>query len=404
MAVGELPLPEFYPIQGVRLGITSAGIKRVGRQDLVLIEAAAGSQIAATFTQNAFCAAPVQIAKKHWQTSTQGPQYLVINTGNANAGTGSQGLEDALATCQGVAELAQTSVENVLPFSTGVIGEPLPVDKILSALPQAYANLETHQWAQAAQGIMTTDTRPKGASLRVEIDGQSVHLSGISKGAGMIQPNMATMLAFIATDAKIDAQTLQKLHARAVQKSFNRITVDSDTSTNDACILIASGQGAHLQSESALQAFQQALESLQLTLAQAIIRDGEGATKFIEVCVEQATTEQEALEVGFTVANSPLVKTALYACDANWGRILAAVGRAGVLDLDVNQIHIWLNEVCIVEAGARAASYTEAAGSQVMQQAEIKIRIRLARGTAQASVWTSDLSHEYVSINADYRS
>ncbi|MFK7160934.1 bifunctional glutamate N-acetyltransferase/amino-acid acetyltransferase ArgJ [Marinospirillum sp. MEB164] len=405
MPVGDLSLPEFYPIAGLRIGVTSAGIKKPGRQDLVIFELAESTQVAAVFTRNAFCAAPVRVARAHLQAAV--PRYLVINTGNANAGTGQQGEADARATCAALAELTGVSEQQVLPFSTGVIGEPLPMPRLLAALPQGVAKLDATHWSEAAQGIMTTDTLPKGASVRCEIEGQTVHISGIAKGAGMIKPNMATMLGFIATDAQISQALLQQLLTEAVNASFNRITIDGDTSTNDVCLLMATGQSAEIKAEdtAALASFRDALRQVMVQLAQAIVRDGEGATKFVTIQVQGAKSETEALEAAFTIAHSPLVKTALYASDANWGRILAALGRApGLEDLDISQVSLHLNDVLLAEQGGRAASYTEAAGAAVMQEAEITIRVHLGRGQAEETVWTCDFSHDYVSINADYRS
>ncbi|KFF49007.1 ornithine acetyltransferase [Gammaproteobacteria bacterium MFB021] len=402
MAVGEASFPHMPAIDGVRLSAAMAGIKKPNRRDLVVIEIPEGASVAATFTRNAFCAAPVHVAKAHLaQTS---PRYLLINTGNANAGTGSRGIADAERCCSALAELAGVDAQQVLPFSTGVIGEPLPVEKIAAGLAQALAGLDGGQWAAAAEGILTTDTRVKGATAQVELSGGTVTLNGISKGSGMIKPNMATMLGFVACDAEIPAAILNQWLREAVAVSFNAITVDSDTSTNDACTLIATGRGPRVVSAEDERRFRAALTQVLTELAQAIIRDAEGATKFVTLEVEEAASVEEAREVAFTVAHSPLVKTALYASDANWGRILAAVGRAPVEALDVERIVIDLGDVRLVEHGGRAESYTEAAGSRVMAQAEITIRIRLGRGEARATVWTSDLSHDYVSINADYRS
>ncbi|MGB8711709.1 MAG: bifunctional glutamate N-acetyltransferase/amino-acid acetyltransferase ArgJ [Onishia taeanensis] len=407
MAVGETVFPQMPVIKGLRLGTTSAGIKKPGRRDLVVIDVPEGASVAGTFTRNAFCAAPVQVAKRHLAARCErglAPRYFVINTGNANAGTGAAGMRDAKASCDELARLAGVEGEAVLPFSTGVIGEPMPMERLLGALPQALEALREDGWEDAAEGILTTDTRPKGATRSLTIDGETVTLAGISKGSGMIQPNMATMLGFVATDAAIPQPRLEALLREGVSRSFNCITVDSDTSTNDACMLVATGQGATLESDEALEAFRAALDEVLIELAQAIIRDGEGATKFVTLDVEEAASRQEALDVAFTVAHSPLVKTALYASDANWGRILAAVGRAPVADFDVDRVVIDLGDVRLVEQGGRADGYTEAAGSAVMAGEEIPIRIRLGRGEAQATVWTSDLSHDYVSINADYRS
>ena len=405
MAVGDATFPEMPAIAGVRLGTAMAGIKKPGRRDLVVIEAPAGARMAGTFTRNAFCAAPVTVAREHL-ASGEAPRYLVINTGNANAGTGETGLRDARATCEELARLAGVPAEAVLPFSTGVIGEPLPMDRLVAGLPAALQALDDgpEAWQQAGEGILTTDTRPKGASVTLEIAGETVTVNGIAKGSGMIQPNMATMLAFVATDATLEQGLLDALLRETVERSFNCITVDGDTSTNDACMLISTGRGPTVEGDEAITVFRNGLVRVMTELAQAIIRDGEGATKFVTLQVEGATTRREALDVAFTVANSPLVKTALYASDANWGRILAAVGRAPVDDFDVDRVTIDLGDVRLVEQGGRAPGYTEAAGSAVMAREEIPIRIDLGRGEASATVWTNDLSHDYVSINANYRS
>lgn len=405
MAVGSGTLPEFLPVAGVKLGIACAGIKKPGRKDVVVFELAPGSRVAGLFTRNQFCAAPVTLSRKH--LAEKAPRYLLINTGNANAGTGKRGMDDALACCQALAQQAGVSVAEVLPFSTGVIGEPLPVQKIVNALPEALAHTADNLWEDAASGIMTTDTRPKGASARVELGGHSVTISGISKGAGMIRPNMATMLGFIATDARIAPDALQALASELGEQSFNRITIDGDTSTNDACTLIASGQytGPEITLDSPhLPALRSALKQVYMDLAHAIVRDGEGATKFITICVSGAAAQQEALDVAYTLAHSPLVKTALFASDPNWGRILAAVGRAGIVDLDINALEIHLGNVCLVKDGGRAEDYSEERGQAVMDQEEITIAVDLKRGDVSETVWTCDLSHEYVTINADYRS
>ncbi len=405
MAVGEASFPEMPAIPGVRLGSAMAGIKKANRRDLVVIEAPEGARVAGAFTRNAFCAAPVTVAREHL-ASGEAARYLVINTGNANAGTGEVGLRDARATCAELARLAGVAGEAVLPFSTGVIGETLPMETLLAGLPAALAALEegSQAWHQAAEGILTTDTRPKGASVTLALGEETVTINGIAKGSGMIQPNMATMLAFVATDASLDQALLDELLRETVERSFNCITVDGDTSTNDACALISTQRGARIESDEAVAVFRNGLQRVMTELAQAIIRDGEGATKFVTLQVGGARTRREALDVAFTVAHSPLVKTALYASDANWGRILAAVGRAPVVDFDVSRVVIDLGEVRLVEAGGRASGYTEEAGSAVMAREEIPIRIELGRGEESATVWTTDLSHEYVSINADYRS
>jgi glutamate N-acetyltransferase/amino-acid N-acetyltransferase len=408
MATGNKPFPQMHPVAGFKLGTTSAGIKTPGRSDLVVMELQPGSAVAGVFTQNAFCAAPVVVAKQHLSRAT--PRYLVTNTGNANAGTGEQGMNDAQASCAVLAELQGVSPDQVLPFSTGVIGEPLAIDKLLAALPAAVAALNEDSWAQAAQGILTTDTRPKGASLQYQPDsssGELITITGITKGSGMIKPNMATMLGYVATDAKVDAELLQRALRLVANKSFNRITVDSDTSTNDAVILVATGASGLVIDESNFEQFLAQLETVFIELAQSIIRDGEGASKFVSVIVDGALDSAEALKVAYTVAESPLVKTALAASDANWGRILAAVGRAGVENLDVSRVSVHLNDVLIVEAGGRAASYTEAAGEQAMMPEDITIQISLDRGapekTVTETIWTTDLTYEYVRINAEYR-
>ncbi|HYQ90566.1 MAG TPA: bifunctional glutamate N-acetyltransferase/amino-acid acetyltransferase ArgJ [Candidatus Competibacteraceae bacterium] len=394
---------ELFPIAGIRTGTACAGIKYAGRRDLVVIEVAAGSTAAAVFTRNAFCAAPVSVAKRHLSIST--PRYLVINTGNANAGTGQRGLDDAEASCEALAGLVGCRPQEVLPFSTGVIGEPLPLERLIAGLPQALAELRPDGWLEAAQGIMTTDTRPKGASRRLTIAGHPIILTGIAKGAGMIKPDMATMLAFIATDAGIDQALLQRCLATTVADSFNAITVDGDTSTNDACVLLATGQsGLKLREEGdACTAFTATLRELCIELAQAIVRDGEGATKFITIEVEQGRDPAECRQVAYTIAHSPLVKTAFFASDPNWGRILAAVGRAGLPDLVLDAVVLYLDEVCIVRNGARTEDYTEERGQEVMRRGDITIRVQLGRGQAGARIWTTDLSFDYVRINAEYR-
>ncbi|NRH28300.1 MULTISPECIES: bifunctional glutamate N-acetyltransferase/amino-acid acetyltransferase ArgJ [Pseudomonas] len=404
MAVGLGPLSTLHPVAGFELGIASAGIKRVGRKDVVVMRCAEGSSVAGVFTLNAFCAAPVILAKKRVLGNVR---YLLTNTGNANAGTGEPGLANAERTCAKLAELSGVEESAVLPFSTGVIGEPLPVEKIEGALQAAIDNLSEHNWAQAAEGIMTTDTLPKGASRQFEHDGVTITVTGISKGAGMIKPNMATMLGYIATDAKVSQGVLQDLLRDAANKSFNRITIDGDTSTNDCCMLIATGKAALPEvtqaSGTLFTALKKAVFEVCMEVAQAIVRDGEGATKFVTVAVNGGATHQECLDVGYAVAHSPLIKTALFASDPNWGRILAAVGRAGVAQLDVSKIDVFLGDVCIASRGCRAASYTEEQGSAVMAQEEITIRIELGRGSCSETIWTTDLSHEYVKINAEYR-
>jgi glutamate N-acetyltransferase/amino-acid N-acetyltransferase len=398
MAVGETFKGDIHPIPGVRLAAVESGIRYRNRLDLVLIEIAAGSSVAGVFTQNAFCAAPVSVARKN--LDARDSRYFLINTGNANAGTGEQGALDALRCCQSLADIASVDISEVLPFSTGVIGERLPVEKIIAGIPDAFTSLDESAWEQAARGIMTTDTRPKLVSRQIDVEGKSVSITGIAKGAGMIKPNMATMLAYVCTDAAIPRQQLQDIVRRASDKSFNRITVDGDTSTNDCCMLVATGKSSvavNAGIESALlEVFQE--------LAIALIKDAEGATKFITVNIEQGATSKECLAVAYAVAESPLVKTALFASDPNWGRILAAVGRAGLEDLDIKAIEIRLGEVLLVSGGQVDASYTEELGQREMDRDEITLTISLGRGETAETVWTSDLSHDYIRINADYRS
>ena len=394
---------EPFTVAGIRLGVARAGIKYPDRRDLVVIEVAAGTQAAAVFTQNAFCAAPVTVARAHLTAAA--PRYLVINTGNANAGTGAQGLADAQMTCQALAECVGCRPEQVLPFSTGVIGEPLPVERLVAGLPAALTALQPESWLEAAHGIMTTDTRPKWVSRRLTFNSREVTVTGIAKGAGMICPNMATLLAFVATDAAVDQKLLQKMLADAVADSFNAITVDGDTSTNDALVLLATGQsGATIPPQGEDYArFAGVVRTVCTELAQAIIRDGEGATKFITVQVEGGRDVAECRQVAYTIAHSPLVKTAFFAADPNWGRILAAVGRAGLVDLDLERVNIHLDELGIVRAGGRALDYTEAQGQRVMARPDITIQVELGRGAATARIWTTDFSFDYVRINAEYR-
>ena len=405
MAIGFSGLPTIYPVAGVRLGTTSAGIRKSGRRDLVIIELSEGSQCAGVFTRNAFCAAPVIVAKEHLTQAT--PRYFVINTGNANAGTGEQGLSDARQTCESLSKEVTCFANEILPFSTGVIGENMNMDALLSGLSAGVSALSDSGWQDAAHGIMTTDTVPKGVSKKITIDGKDVTITGIVKGSGMIRPDMATMLAFVFTDAKVEKPALQECLKKVVAGSFNRITIDGDTSTNDAAMLVATGKsempGIKMLNSERGKIFLAALTEVFATLAQLVVRDGEGATKFITVEVNEAKSVNEAESVGFTVAHSPLVKTAFFASDPNWGRILAAVGRAGMDGLNLKKIKIYLDEVCIVENGGRAQSYTEAQGQAVMKNAEIKVQIDLGRGESSATIWTSDLSYDYVKINAEYR-
>ena len=393
-----------FSIPGVRLGVAQAGIKYEARDDLTLIEIAEGSSTAAVFTLNAFRAAPVVVAQRN--NTSQDARYILINSGNANAGTGKPGMDACEASCAAVAKLADDVSDRVLPFSTGVIGELLPVDKIETALPEAMADLSEANWARAARAIMTTDTCPKLRARAVEVNGQSCQVVGMSKGSGMIQPNMATMLGFIATDAAIPPTMLDGMLRAAVNLSFNRITVDGDTSTNDAVTLTATGHSDFVISPTttdAAQAFQLALTALATELAKDIVRDGEGATKFVAVEVSGATSVVEADSVARTVAHSPLVKTALFASDPNWGRILAAIGRAGVENLDVDLVSLSINGVLIAEKGARADSYTEQGGVIAMSPEDLLISIDLARGNETATIWTTDFSYDYVKINAEYR-
>ena len=394
-----------HAIAGVRLGVAQAGIKRVGHDDLVVVELAPGTNTAAVFTQNAFRAAPVVIAEAHLTAAQCQPRHLIINTGNANAGTGEEGVTAANECCAEVARLTQTSAETVMPFSTGVIGELLPSDLLVSAVPSALSGLAEDHWERAAAAILTTDTRAKLRSVEISLDGQCCRITGIAKGAGMICPNLATMLAFVATDAVIDAELLDSLLRSAASASFNRITVDGDTSTNDAVTLSATGQsGVEVTAGSErAERFAQALTALMIELAQDIVRDGEGASKFVEIRVTGGESEAVCDQVARTVAHSPLVKTALFASDPNWGRILAAIGRAGLEDLDTDAVSIHLNGVLIAEQGARAASYTEEKGQEAMSPEDLLIEIALNRGNAESVIWTTDLSYDYVRINAEYR-
>ena len=404
MAVNFTVFEDFAVVKGVRVGVAQAGVRKKDRDDMVIFELAEGTQVAGVFTTNAFCAAPVHICRRNLEKAE--PRFLLINTGNANAGTGPKGFRNAETTCEMLANAAGVAPEQVLPFSTGVIGEPLNMEAFERGIPAALDNLAEDNWARAGRGIMTTDTLPKGFSKQIEVEGKTVTITGLSKGAGMIMPNMATMLGFIATDAAIPATVMQGWARKLADKSFNRITIDGDTSTNDSCMLIATGQaGVSVEEGTATaDAVFAALEEVFRVLAQAIVRDGEGATKFVTIDVEHAASVREALDVAYTVAHSPLVKTALYASDANWGRILAAVGRSGVKDFDLEKVQIYLDDVQIVEDGGRCDSYTEEKGAGVLAHSEFTIRIELGRGDVNERLWTCDLSHDYVSINADYRS
>jgi glutamate N-acetyltransferase/amino-acid N-acetyltransferase len=398
-------LPPLLPVDGVRWGVAAAGIRYKKRYDLALMEIAPGAKIAAVYTRNAFCAAPVVVARRHG--GVVAARYLLINSGNANAGTGEAGMAAALQSCQAVAELAGCKAEEVLPFSTGVIGELLPVDRLKAGLPAAFDTLSADNWNAAARAIMTTDIVSKGVSRQVQVKGNTVTVSGIAKGSGMIHPDMATMLSYVATDAEVEQALLQQLLQQAMQKSFNSITVDGDTSTNDACVLVATGKASVVfesESDEGFGEFVAAVVEVCQLLAQAIVRDGEGATKFITLNVEQGRDEAECRQVAFTIAHSPLVKTAFFASDPNWGRILAAVGRASLDNLDLDRVVIRMGDVCIVRNGGLDSDYTEKAGQAVMKQDEISINVVLGRGDASATVWTCDFSYDYVKINAEYRS
>ncbi len=405
------PAPEtLFPVPGVRIGIAEAGIRKVNRRDLALLALDAGCQVSGVFTQNRFCAAPVQLCRRHLASGNE-IRSLVINTGIANAGTGEPGMLAAEHSCAAVASLLGIESTQVLPFSTGVILEPLPVDRLIAGLPHCVEALQGDNWHAAAHAIMTTDTVAKAASRRIVINGQMVTITGISKGAGMIRPNMATMLGFMATDAGIAAPLLEQLVREAADRSFNCITVDGDTSTNDSFILIATGRAGVEFSDAGAPGYtvlRDAVIAVAVELAQAIIRDGEGATKFITVAVEGGRDREECQRVAYAIGHSPLVKTAFFASDPNLGRILAAIGYAGIGDLDVDAVRVWLasagEEILVAENGARASSYREEDGSRVMQQAEIVVRVDLARGIARSQVYTCDFSYDYVKINADYRS
>jgi glutamate N-acetyltransferase/amino-acid N-acetyltransferase len=412
MAVNS-PLPvasELKPVNGIDIGFAEAGIKKPNRKDVLLMKLAEGATVAGVFTKNRFCAAPVQVSKANLAAVSAGGKpirALVVNTGNANAATGEQGLQSARTTCEEVARLLGIDAQQVLPFSTGVILEQLPVQKIVAALPAAVSNLKQDNWFNAAEAIMTTDTQPKAASLTTAIGGHSVTFTGISKGAGMIKPNMATMLGYLAFDAKVAQPVLDELVRYAADRSFNCITIDGDTSTNDSFILMATGAGSlSIDSTDHLDyiALRDAVTGISTHLAQQIIRDGEGATKFITISVEQGRDMEECRKIGYAIAHSPLVKTAFFASDPNLGRILAAIGYAGVDDLDTTKLDLYLDDVLVAKAGGRNPEYKEEDGQRVMKKAEILVRVELGRGEAASTVWTCDLSHDYVSINADYRS
>ncbi len=404
MAVGSGELGTLHGVAGIRMAAVSAGIKKPGRLDVVVFELASGSVVGGVFTSNAFCAAPVTLCKQHLAQTA--PRYFLVNTGNANAGTGEAGLLAAQSCCDALARAASVQTSAVLPFSTGVIGELLPAAKINAVVSSALTGLNNSDWEKVARGIMTTDTRPKAASRQLQLAGNTVNITGIAKGAGMIKPNMATMLGYVFTDLGMSAPGVQSATRQAADLSFNRITVDGDTSTNDCCMLVATGQsGVQFDALTAAdqQRFTAELQAVFIDLATAIIRDGEGATKFVTIRIEGGATVQECLQVGYAIGESPLVKTALFASDPNWGRILAAVGRAGLDKLQLDKIEIRLDDVIIVHNGARAASYTEANGQAVFAKPEFSITVRLGRGNCNETLWTCDFSHDYVTINAEYR-
>lgn len=400
MATGKLNR-DFLPVPGVKLASLSCGIKGGGVQDLVLFEFEEATETVGVFTQSVFAAAPVTLGKQHLKRAKA--RYFLINSGNANAGTGDAGIDDALLCCQSLSQVTGTSPESVIPFSTGVIGERLPVAKITDALHQGKSQLAEDNWLQAAEGIMTTDTRPKIASRQISIQNKKITLTGIAKGAGMIQPNMATMLCYIATDAKVENALLQSFLHQCTEKSFNRITVDSDTSTNDSFMLSATGKSEVEINRDNADVFIEALESLSLELAHSIIRDAEGATKFITVRVSGGKRQQDCLAIAYSIANSPLMKTAMFASDANWGRIVMAIGKAGV-PIDINKLDVFLGDVQLMDKGQKHSAYTESKGATAVAGEEISISVNLNSGECDETVWTSDLSHEYVRINAEYRS
>ena len=405
MAVGDIKTPHLPPVSGIRMSSVDAGIRYAGREDLVLIELSEGSSVAGCFTRNLYKAAPVIVSQKHLASAHT--RYLLINSGNANACTGEQGMDDANNSCKQVAELASVPSESVLPFSTGVIGMPMNMDAVVKGIPRAYENLGEDNWESVAKAIMTTDSFAKMVTREVEIDGARVRINGIAKGAGMIRPDMATMLAYVFTDANVQKETLQKICSLATDKSFNRVTVDGDTSTNDSIILAATGKAEMSLIDSVDssqgQLFAEAIIDVFQELAQLLVRDGEGATKFVTIAVDNGTDTDDCLKVAYSIAHSPLVKTAMFASDPNWGRLVAAIGRSGVEHLDVTNVRVWLNDLLIVERAGVASGYREELGQQVFDQAEFTIRIDLGMGNCSETIWTCDLSHEYVSINADYR-
>lgn len=405
----KLKAPEaqsLLPVQGVKLGFAQAHVRKPNRKDVLVMALAPNSRVAGVFTQNRFCAAPVTVCKDHLAQNS-GIRALLVNTGCANAGTGESGLNDAKNTCEILAEKLGLQSSQILPFSTGVILEPLPVDKIIAGLPAAIENLKEDNWLNAAEAIMTTDIVAKGTSRQIQLGGKTVTITGVSKGSGMIHPNMATMLGYIATDTAVSQAALEKIIHYAVNQSFNCITVDGDTSTNDSLIMMATGLAGHaeINEQSAdFVALRDALTDVAIELAQAIVRDGEGATKFMTICVEGGRDEVECRKVAYAIAHSPLIKTAFFASDPNLGRILAAIGYAGIADLDVNNMELYLGDVLVAEKGGRAASYVEEQGAAVMKESDILVRVVLNRGDAKSTVWTCDFSYDYVKINADYRS
>lgn len=406
MAVGDVTMPQMYVVKGVKIGSTQAYVRYPNRRDLVIFEFAPNTQVAGVFTQSAFAAAPVILSKQHLAENVA--RYLIINTGNANAATGTIGLDNAQKTCDKLAELTGVASNQILPFSTGVIGEQLPIERLVQGIQPALDHLNENHWEQAALGIMTTDTMPKGASEQFELDGVTYTMTGISKGAGMIRPNMATMLGFVATDAPISKDVAEALLKQTVEHSFNRITIDGDTSTNDSCIFAATGAAGgkpieHVQ-DPRYSVVLDVLSRIMNRLAQLIVRDGEGATKFITVVVEGGATTQECCDVAYSIAESPLIKTALFASDPNWGRIVMAIGKAGVKNLDSSRVQVWLDDVQICLNGGANPAYTEEQGAKVMADKEITIRVDLGRGQAKDTVYTCDFSYDYVKINADYRS
>lgn len=405
MAINLSPPTELHTVKGIKLATICAGISQKKQHDLILLECVKNSSVSTVFTRNLFCAAPVTVAKQHLAKGQA--RYFIINSGNANAATGDSGIDHALKICQAIAQQTETKPHQILPFSTGVIGEPLAYQKIIAQLPTLISSLQADQWIAAAHAMMTTDTVAKGFSQQVNIDGDEITITGIAKGSGMIKPNMATMLAFIAIDAEVKQSLLDRMLNTAINKSFNRITVDGDTSTNDACCLVATGQSKLNitdEHDPAYALLLSAVEKIFINLAQAIIRDGEGAQKFVQIQIKDGKDQHECLAIAYRIAESPLVKTALTASDPNWGRILAAIGNAGIQNLDINHVNIFLGELCIFKDGKRSATYVEEVAQKIMSQPEIHITITLGRGQHQETIWTTDMSHEYITINASYRS